>query len=108
VFVMEPHCTGKLRVRNGTTLVATSTTTLTSGSWYRIEWTWDGVAGTQTAKIYGGANLETGTATETLSSLAAVTGAADRITVGIVDSTTSLNFDVDELAVDGDKWIDSK
>lgn len=100
--------TGKIRVRNGVTLAATSTNSVGVNSWVRLEWHWDGAAGSQDFRLFLNPNVEGTTADETLSSLGAVTGFADRITIGIVDATTSVTFDIDELAIDGDKWISSK
>lgn len=100
--------TGRIRVRNGSTLVATSTNPVGTNSWVRLEWHWNGAAGSQDFRLFLNPNVEGTTADETLSSLGAVTGFADRITIGIVDATTSLTIDIDELAIDGDKWVSSK
>lgn len=58
---------GKLAVYNGTTLAATGTTTLSTNTWYRVEW--DLVGTTTTVRLYTGPNsttlVETITATIT-------------------------------------------
>lgn len=100
--------TGKLRVRNGNTLTATSTTTLTQNQWTRIEWTYNGQAGLQHVRIFAGANVEGTTADETISNQGAVVDRAASIVVGIITSTPSVTIDFDDFAVDTDKWVDSK
>lgn len=44
--------TGALRIRNGTTTIATSTTTFGALTWFGFEWHLDDVANTQTLRIY--------------------------------------------------------
>lgn len=99
--------TGKVRIRNGVTLAATTTNSIGVNTWVRLEWNWNGT-GSQNFRLFLNANIEGTTPDEQFTSLAAVAGTADRATVGIVDATTSLTYDYDELAIDSDKWVDSK
>ncbi|HCR55660.1 TPA: hypothetical protein DIV49_01690 [Candidatus Saccharibacteria bacterium] len=104
---LQISTTGRIRIRNGTTLVATTTNAIGTNTWVRLEWHYSG-AGSQDFRLFLNSNVEGTTADETQTSLAAVSGIADRMTLGIVDATTSSTFDFDEFAIDGDKWVDSK
>jgi hypothetical protein len=78
---------GTLRLRNGTTTVATSTMTIPPNALVRVGWSLDNTAGTQSARIYVGANVHGTTPDETVTG-AFNTGTFDRFNFGINDAET--------------------
>ena len=105
---LQLSTTGRLRIRNGVTLTATSTTTIAQNQWTRIEWSYNGVAGQQSVRIFTGANLEGTVADEQITNQGAVADRVSRIIMGIPVATPSVTVDFDDLAIDTDKWVDSK
>lgn len=105
---LQLSTTGRLRVRNGFTLTATSTSTITQNQWTRIEWAYNGATGLQDVRIFRGANLEGTVADEVISNQGAVVDRVSTMVLGIIVATPSVTLDFDELAIDGDKWVDSK
>lgn len=65
--VQVPATVSKFRLRDGTTITATSTMTPAVGQWYRLELKTDYSAGTHALRIFTGANLHGTTADEELS-----------------------------------------
>jgi hypothetical protein len=73
--VQVPVTAGKFRLRDGTTVTASSTMTPVIGQWYRLETKTDYGAATHALRIFTGANLHGTTADEELSgSMAAGVG----------------------------------
>lgn len=65
--VQVPVTAGKFRLRDGTTVTATSTMTPAVGQWYRLELKTDYSAGTHALRIFTGGNLHGTTADEEIS-----------------------------------------
>lgn len=92
---------GKLKIRNGSTLTATSTTVLAAGTAYALEWLVDPVANTQTLRIYT-------TLTKTASPVETISGTYNKVEqltqylIGKMTATTWTNG----IIVDGYKRAD--
>lgn len=94
---------GTINLRNATTTVATSTA-LANGAWHRLDWDADN-AGTQTLKIFSGANLHTDTPSQTISG-AYNSGTHDRIVIGSSVNTTT-EFFMDAIVTDPTQALSS-
>lgn len=65
--IQVPTSAAKFRLRDGSTVTASSTMTPTVGQWYRLELKVDHVGGTHTLRLFTGANLHGTTPDEELS-----------------------------------------
>lgn len=92
---------GAVRIRNGSTAVATSSATLTAGTAYRIEWRLDTAADTQEARVY----TATGT-TPIITLTGAWSSGATRVAAYGPNSAAAggTNLDYDDLTV-ADDWL---
>lgn len=55
-----------IRSRDDQVAAGTSTTAIAEDTWYRLDWTLNRAAGTQTLTLHAGANLDSATITETI------------------------------------------
>lgn len=95
--------TGVLQIRNGATIVATTSTTLTLRSWFRVEWQLDNGTSTQNFRLFTGANANGTTATETLTG-AFTGGTFDRCEEGGATNSYVGNIWIDEVVDDDATW----
>lgn len=102
---------GKLRIINSAgTNVVTSTNSIPSNAWARVEWEITGISGstgTITARFYSGANLDGSTADETITSGAgaAVTGQVNEVRYG--NSSTTTQTVAWDLRISDCAWSDT-
>lgn len=94
---------GVLRLRDGTTTIATSALTIQAGQWYRLELFADYIAGTQTARIFAGANVH-GTVPDDTMTGSLTTGTYNRAAIGHSTAVTYDHF-WDCYAEDPSGWI---
>ena len=95
--------TRAIRMRNGTTTVATFTTIPAASSWIRLEHKIDVVGGTQTARIFVGSNLHGTTPDEEITGAYSST-AIDRMYVGIGSSAVTWHSYMDAYAEKASDW----
>lgn len=94
------NASGSITIMNGNTAVGTSTLTIATGAWFRVEYKIDVAATTQTCQIFAGANVEGTTPDETISG-SYTGGNFDRYNDGPVIATTSaFNLYLDDVADD--------
>lgn len=99
--------TTSLRMRNGTTVVGTFSSALSLDTWYRLEHYVNMTAGTQSARIYSGSNLNAAAGTYDQQITGAVsTGTHDRIYVG-TSSAIATGFEAfwDSTATATVDWV---
>ena len=106
---------GTIRIRNGLTATDTSTTALSTGTWYRFEWEYDYANTTQTLRVWTGANIESSDpadAVELKTGVKELSGTLDTGTtegwwVGPNDTpgATTVTYDIDSVAWGDADWI---
>ncbi len=95
---------GILTLRDGgTTVVATSTSTVTINTWFRIEWEVDSVGATQNCRLFMGPNFGGTTPTETLSGSYSG-GTFDKVEDGVGAPNYAGSMWVDEVVDDDTTW----
>lgn len=94
---------GKIFIRNNNTTVATSTTTITPGQWFRLELQSNVVSGSQTLRIFTGANVNGSAPTESITGSISTTPVTD-IAVGLVTADNN-TLDIDEFATSTNGWV---
>jgi hypothetical protein len=96
---------GTVRIRNATTLVATTmlAAALSAGTWYRIEWQLDGPGATQVLRIFAGHGTTPISGADISGTFN--TGTVDRMLLGVpVSGTVTLNMDAVKMT-DVAEWI---
>lgn len=91
-------------LRNGFVAVATTTTVLTVGEWYRIEWKIDNAGGDHRLRLFHGANLHGTTPDEEISSSYSE-GTFDDFSIGVVSAGSAQEINYDEIAGDDADWV---
>lgn len=103
---MRTTSTGGIQLRNNaaTQVLAPVAETIPADTDCRIEWAYDGTAGTQQVRIYRGANVNGSTPDYNSGSVAtAAAGAADNLTVGFANNTTATMY-LAQVDADNAAW----
>lgn len=99
---------GKISISNLNNAVATTAGALPLNQWIRAEVFWNRAAGTQTLRLYYGANVEGNTPDDTLSGAAGGSSTASDIGFGAVYAPkTGYYVDMDDTAVSATAWLGS-
>lgn len=103
---LKLNIAGTFTIQNGVTAVGTSTTVLSADTWCRLEWELNGGAGTQTLRIFVGANVEGTTPDETVGPFTFNAGTFDRQMDGmVVAPTAAKTIYIDNVAGDDATWL---
>ncbi|HSX30885.1 MAG TPA: hypothetical protein VLE99_03125 [Candidatus Saccharimonadales bacterium] len=95
---------GVLTIRDGpTTVVATSTSTVSINTWFRVEWEVNATGSTQNCRLFMGANVNGTTPTETLSG-SYTQGGFDKIEDGIGAASFAGSMWIDGVDDDDTTW----
>ena len=95
--------TSRINILDSTGIIGTMNTQLNSGQWYRFEWLTNVAAGTETVRLYTGANLHTNTLTETIT-VPTSTVSYTRVYIGVKGNNTNDVF-YDEYAESTSGWL---
>jgi hypothetical protein len=96
--------TGKLELKDGNTVAATSVNSISLNSWFRVEWSVDGTTNaTQSLRIFLGANYNGSTPDETITATYSA-GSFDRTEDGIGSGTFSGTLWLDQADDDNATW----
>lgn len=101
--IQVPTAGAVFRLRDGTTITASSAMTPAVGQWYRLEYKVDLGAGTHALRIFTGANLHGTTADEEISG-SITTGTFDRYVLG-TNASNTLDWFFDAYATAPDNWV---
>lgn len=99
----------KLIIRDNATTVYTSTASIPTGAWFRVEWRLDSTAGQQQLRLFLGANLHGSTPDEDSGNQSYTQGTVDTFRIGPVNNTLAgawvMHFDA--VKADNATWVGS-
>lgn len=95
--------TGSILLKKGTVTVATTTTKVQVGQWFRVELFWDGTSSSQTLRLFTGANVNSETPTETISGAGSNVAVTD-FALGIMTADAN-TLDMDEVGARSSGWV---